>query len=101
LIPILSIEGAAISTLISYLIVMCVSIFKSRSLLRFETDISKLIKVFLIVILMVFLDLSLKIHDPDVHIFFRFTLSLLTISVLCLALNIFELNKLKKIIKKK
>jgi len=99
LIPILGIEGAAISTLISYFIVMCVSIFKSRSLLRFEIDISKLIKVFFIAILMVLTDVFLKLYNPEVQVFFRFVLSLLVISVLCLALNIFELNKLKKIIK--
>lgn len=99
LIPILSIEGAAISTLISYLIVMCVSIFKSRSLLKFETDISKLIKVFFISIVMVLFDICLKLYDSEVHVLFRFTLCFLVISALVLALNIFELNKLKKIIK--
>ena len=99
LIPILSIEGAAVSTFISYLFVMCVSIFKSRSLLRFELDIFKLIKVLLIALLMVLMDLCLKLFNPEVAILLRLTLSLITISILCLVMNIFELNKLKKIIK--
>ena len=101
LIPILGIEGAAISTLISYFTVMCLSIFKSKHLLRFEIEISKLIKVLLIAILMVLLDVCLKIYDSEVHIFFRFSLSLIVITVLCLAMNIFQLNNLKKIIKSK
>ena len=99
LIPILSIEGAAVSTFISYLFVMCVSIFKSRSLLRFELDIFKLIKVLLIALLMVLMDLCLKLFNPEVAILLRLTLSLIPISILCLVMNIFELNKLKKIIK--
>ena len=98
LIPILNIEGAAISTLISYFFVMFISIFRSRSLIRFEVDIFKLIKVLLISLLMVLMDFSLKLFYPEVHLLLRLTLSLITISILCLALNIFELKKLKNLI---
>ncbi len=48
---------------------------------------------------MVIIDFYLKLFNPEVAILLRLTLSLIIISVLSLALNVFELNKLKKIIK--